>query len=77
MVSKEIRNALERDPPTPYVSPCVQQHLRLANGEPTSSNIVRYLDSSAAYQRDSWNLSVRVEADFIYLKEDERRLFAM
>lgn len=76
-ISKEIRNALERDPPTPYIAPSKYPNMTLSNGEPSASNIVRYLAYNDSFQNNSWNLQVRVEADFIYLKDDERRAFAL
>lgn len=77
IISRDIRNALERDPPTPYISPASNYTSTISNGEPSSSNIVRYMEYGGAIQSNSWNLNVRVEADYIYLKEDERRLFAL
>lgn len=76
-ISREIRTALEHDPPTPYVSPSQYPNIVLENGEPTSSNIIRYLSYDASFQDNSWNLNLRVEADYVYLKEDERRYFAL
>lgn len=77
-ISREVRTALERDPPTPYVSPRSQTgSLTLSNGEPSSSNIIRYLKHNDTYGDNSWDLKLRVEADFIYLSEAERRHFAL
>lgn len=77
-ISREVRTALERDPPTPYVSPRSQTSaMALSNGEPTSANIIRYMNTGESYLGNSWDLRLRVEADFIYLKEAERRHFAL
>ena len=76
-ISREVRYALEHDPPTPYVSPGKYASLTLSNGEPTSSNIIRYLAYNATFQNNSWNLGLKVEADYIYLKDNERRYFAL
>jgi len=48
-ISREVRYALEHDPPTPYVSPGKYASLTLSNGEPTSSNIIRYLAYNATF----------------------------
>ena len=76
VISRELRNAMERDPPTPYISPATNATMTLSNGEPSASNIVRYLAYNASFQDNTWNLDAKLEGDFIYLTEAERKQFA-